>query len=159
MLTPLLEQTVVPYLADPHELITLGETETLATAAGRLADGVPGLIVVDAAGMATGLVTAADLLAAAAEPRTPFVRRPLAVIRRPVADYVAPHDPVLDAIQLMRLRKLACLPVLEAGRAVALVSMASVCEALARAVEGEFRRAEADMFGRPADPEEPNGAD
>jgi CBS domain-containing protein len=148
MLSGLLEKTVVPDLSALDEVVVVSKDESVVAAAKRVADtGTPGLIVIDGTGAVTGHVPVADLLRALAMPQSVASEEArVGDLARRMNDFVAPDDPVLDAIQLMRLRGASYLPVVDNGRPVALVTLADISEALALAMEDGFYATENAVF-------------
>ncbi|HET7453592.1 MAG TPA: CBS and ACT domain-containing protein [Thermoanaerobaculia bacterium] len=81
-----------------------------------------------------GVVTDRDLRLAtsvlAPRPFAPGSRVDSVMVRDP--ETARPEDPVEDAARVMRERKIGCLPVIEAGRAVGIVTSIDLLDALLR---------------------------
>lgn len=115
---------------------TIGEDATLGEAATRMHEETVGsLVVVDAGGRPTGIVTDRDLCVRAlavtlAEPRRAAVRE---VMSTPL-DTLAPEDTLQEAAQRMRELGVRRLPVLRDGELAGIVTLDDLLQALARAL-------------------------
>jgi len=100
--------------------------------------------VEDDEGRLVGLVSHRDLLRLLARGRAARDAEPFAVRAVMKADpvTVAPGTPTLDAIELMRARKVGCLPVVEDGTLVGIVTAQDFLDASARLFEQHLKARE-----------------
>jgi CBS domain-containing protein len=61
-------------------------------------------------------------------------------------DALAPSDLALDALDLMRLRNISHLPVLDGERLTAIVSVGDICEAVRQTLDAQLRARQAAFF-------------
>jgi signal-transduction protein with cAMP-binding, CBS, and nucleotidyltransferase domain len=61
-------------------------------------------------------------------------------------DALAPSDLALDALDLMRVRKVSHLAVLDGERLIAVVSIGDICEAIRRTLDVQLRAGQAAFF-------------
>lgn len=127
------------------DLITLQENETLdlADEVMRLAR-IRHLPVTDTEGHLTGLVTHRDLLraqvsalAGLGSEETRKIERTIAVARimnRGITT-VSPGTPALDVARLMRDNKFGCLPVVDGGKLVGIITEADFVDLVIRALD------------------------
>jgi CBS domain-containing protein/gamma-glutamyl:cysteine ligase YbdK (ATP-grasp superfamily) len=98
--------------------------------------------VEDDAGRLVGLVSHRDLLRLMAHGAAAQANEPVAVrqIMTPDPVTVTPATPTLDAIALMRERRVGCLPVVEAGTLVGIVTAHDFLAASARLFEQQLKK-------------------
>ena len=98
--------------------------------------------VEDEAGRLVGLVSHRDLLRLLARGVTEQSNAPVAVrqIMKPDPVTITPDTPTLDAIALMRGRRVGCLPVVEAGTLVGIVTAQDFLIASARLFDQQLGR-------------------
>lgn len=128
------------------QLVTLQVDETLSIAEQVMALArIRHLPVVDAEGRLVGLVSHRDLLSAATSTASPVSPEVARAFKRTIeagkimSRDVLTADPdtlVVDAAKRMRAHKIGCLPVLEDGLLVGLVTEADFLDLLIRALEG-----------------------
>lgn len=121
------------------EVPILGPKASLSDAAHVLGRSVAGHVVVVRAGRVVGLVSEVDLAAALPSPATTLTRPEVdarlatvaveTVMRRGVA-CVRPQTPLVEALRLMRDRRVGALPVVEDGRLVGLLAGRDVLAAV-----------------------------
>lgn len=105
------------------------------------------LVVLDAKGQFAGLVTEEDLVReVVAKGLDPGAARLAELVKRGF-DALAPSDLALDALDLMRLRKISHLPVLDGERLTAIVSVGDICEAVRQTLDAQLRARQAAFFG------------
>jgi CBS domain-containing protein len=71
----------------------------------------------------------------------------LAELVRRSSDALTPSDLALDALELMRIRKVSHLPVLDGERLTAVVSVGDICEAVRQTLDAQLRARQAAVFG------------
>jgi CBS domain-containing protein len=112
------------------EVATVGENETIANAAKKMADMNVGCLVVTEAGMVYGLITDRDITAScvgeAHDPRGCVVAQHMS---SPVFT-VKPDTDVLEAAQMMTLKRVKRLPVVDGVKMVGLVSISDLAKAM-----------------------------
>ncbi len=141
--------TIVPDVIDGTGAATIEGTATVGEAARRLAvvDG-DALAVMDEKNRVSGLIDAQGIIRALAEAGAAALDRPLATLACPAHDVLAASDSGLDALELMRLRGVDHLPVMDAaGNLLGIVSRRRLCDILHRCLESEFERQAAGVFG------------
>ncbi len=140
--------TVVPDLIEGTGAASIPATSRSARRSRRLAGGdAEALAVIDETGGLFGLIEPIAIVRAIAEAGAAALDRPVAAVARPAPDILAPDDSGLDAADLMRLRGVDHLPVVDAdGRLLGIVSRRRLCELLHRCLESEFDRLAASVF-------------
>ncbi len=139
--------TIVPAVLSEGCARSINTTASVRAALGPLAASGSGAIAVtDGAGRLAGILSAHAVIQLLAEGRDPD-RVAVAEIMTAAADPLAPHDGVLDALELMLIRGARHLAVMDEDRLVGLISVQDLLPVLARALADSFGRAEAAMFG------------
>ncbi|MFO1153392.1 MAG: CBS domain-containing protein [Rhodospirillales bacterium] len=143
--------TIVPDVIEGTGAASIAATATVGEAASGLAAGGAGaLAVIGEGGRVSGLIDATGIVRAVAEGGAAALDRPVAAIAVPVGDTLAPGDTALDALDLLRLRDVEHLPVINsAGRLLGIVSRRRLGDILHRCLEAEFERRAAAVFGGP----------
>lgn len=112
------------------EVATSAENETIAGAAKKMADMNVGSLVVVEAGMVYGLITDRDIATGCVgeghDPRVCVVSQHMS---SPVYT-VRPDTDVLEAAQMMTVKRVKRLPVVDGVRMVGLVSMSDLAKAM-----------------------------
>jgi CBS domain-containing protein len=109
--------------------------------------GIGAIAVLDAEGRFAGLVMERDIVRKVVAKGVDARATPLiALLDRP-ADALAPSDFALDAVDLMRIRNVSHLPVLDGERVTAVVSVADICLALGRALHAQLHTRQVAFFG------------
>jgi CBS domain-containing protein len=140
---------IVPDVIGENTVCTLPEEAPVAEAARLMADcNVDGVAILDPQGHLAGVVTERDIarrvVAEELDPRATPIRE--IMTRHP--DALAPDDLVLDAVELMAVRKASHFPVIgDDGGIIGLVSVSDLLNALRRQLEEETRDTEAKVFG------------
>jgi CBS domain-containing protein len=140
---------IVPGVVDGQGAASLAATAPLAEAVARLAAS-PGeaLAVVADDGRLMGLIGAAEVVARLAVAGAAALALPAAAAARPADDWLMPDDAALDALELMRLRGVEHLAVLEAdGRLAGIVSHGRLCRLLHRAYDALTDAEHRALFG------------
>jgi arabinose-5-phosphate isomerase len=109
----------------------------------RLGRRTGAVMLTDAAGTLTGLFTDSDLARLFEQRRDPVLDRPIAEVMTPAPLTVAVGTRLLDAVEVMRRRKISELPVVDgAGRPVGLLDVTDVISLLPpEEAEGALRAA------------------
>jgi CBS domain-containing protein len=143
-----IQPDVVPNVVKDTKVYTLPLQATAREAAQLMATfGTGALVLLDAKGEFAGLVTEEDLVReVVAKGLDPGAARLAELVKRSV-DALAPSDLVLDALDLMRLRKTSHLPVLDGKRLTAVVSVGDICEAVRQTLDAQLRARQAVFFG------------
>jgi CBS domain-containing protein len=143
---------IVPDVIDGTGAATIPATATVGEVARKLAGGdADALAVIDDENGLSGLIDANGIVLALAEAGAAALGRPVAAVARPAHDILAPGDSGLDALEMMRLRAVDHLPVMDAaGCLLGIVSRRRLCEILHRCLDNEFDRQAADVFGASA---------
>lgn len=120
---------------------------TAREAAQRMAMlGTEALVVLDAEERFAGLVTEQDLVREVLAKGLDAGALKLAELVKGSFDALAPSDLALDALDLMRIRKVSHLPVLDGERLTAVVSVGDICEAVRQTLDAQLRARQAAVF-------------
>ena len=107
---------------------------------------IAALIVNDAEGKLTGILTerdlAQDIIAAGFDPNKTLIRE----VMTDNPDTISPDDLAIDAFELMQTRGYRHLPVTEEGICVSIVSMRDLYISVKETLEQEIKEAEAFAF-------------
>jgi signal-transduction protein with cAMP-binding, CBS, and nucleotidyltransferase domain len=109
--------------------------------------GAGALVVLDADGRFAGLVTEQDLVREVVAKGLDAGAATLAELVKRNSDALAPSDLALDALDLMRIRKVSHLPVFDGERVIAVVSIGDICEIVRQKLEAQLRARQAAFFG------------
>ena len=138
---------IIPDIVSDQTICAMPETAIAADAARRMIDfDVGAIVVVDDTGKLTGIVTERDIarrvVAAQLDPEKTSVGQIMS--RNP--DTLAPGDSPFNALELMWIRHLRHLPVVENDRVVGMVSIRDLCEAMKLMLEESVSETEASLF-------------
>lgn len=107
---------------------------------------ISAIVIFDADGKLTGIVTERDLtrrvLADGLDPE----ETPLSEVMTDNPDTLSPDDAVYDALELMRTRRYRHLPVVKDDKVVAMVSIRDLYETVQDSLEQSMRETEALVF-------------
>ncbi len=143
----MLDLRIVPdVLHDRPPCIVTADTP-VRDAARRMGDAAASAaLVLDTDGSPCGLISERDLARRIVAEGRDAVATPVAAILRAVSDHLAPGDLAVDALALMAVRDLDCLPVMENGAVVGLVTLADLCNVLRRASAASLEATHVAMF-------------
>lgn len=138
---------IIPDVVQPGGFEWILPSATVDRAARQMAERKLGaLLVGDDGDNLVGIVTDRDMtrrvVAAGLNPKEAEVARVMTA--RP--DTLSSNDSAADALELMRIRGLTHIPVVDGGKAVSLVSVVDLCGAVSRELENTFRKAESAVF-------------
>ena len=105
------------------EPITVTPTMTIEQAARRMRDAGIGNVVVLNGGQITGILTDRDIVVRAVAEGWNPADTPVGEVASQDLTTISPDDTIDDAVILMRERSIRCLPVVEHGRPVGIVSL------------------------------------
>lgn len=147
--TPLrIQPDVVPNVVQNAKVHTLQLQATARQAAQLMATfGTGALVVLDSNGQFAGLVTEQDLVREVLAKGLDAGAVRLAELVNRSSDALAPSDLALDALDLMRIRKVSHLPVLDGERLTAVVSVGDICEAVRQTLDAQLQARQAAFFG------------
>lgn len=128
-----------------HALPVAASAEQAAQLMARVGAGA--LVVLEKDGRFAGIITDQDLVRQVlAKGRNAGAVNLAALVNRH-QECLAPSDLALDALDLMRIRNVSHLPVIAAGRVIAVVSIGDICAAVRRTLDVQLRQHEAAVFG------------
>jgi CBS domain-containing protein len=139
---------IIPDVLTNPTVCPVSVTATVELAARKMTKHeVSAVAVVDDAERLCGILTERDVIrrvvAAGLDARETGIED--VMTRNP--DTLAPGDSALDALELMRIRNLGNLPVVEDGRVVGVVSVTDLCRVVSQEMDEGIRRAQALLFG------------
>lgn len=145
---PMIGLAIIPDVLKEPKAVTVALSGVAGEAArAMVAAGSEGCAVVDDAGALAGVLGWRRLLALIAAGEDPW-QTPVARVMTAGPDRLLPGDCPLDAMALMEIRGVECLPVVDAGRVVGIVGLSDL-QRLARAeIERGFARLQQDVFGQ-----------
>lgn len=143
-----MQRKIVPNIVERINVASVIVNDTVFDAAKIMAEKhIAALVVVDAQGSLIGIVTERDMtqrvIAAGLDGKT----TPVAEIMTKNPDTLSPDDSAGDALELMQTRNYRHLPVTEAGKCIAIVSIRDLYAAVKEALEEDIRETEAFVFG------------
>jgi signal-transduction protein with cAMP-binding, CBS, and nucleotidyltransferase domain len=149
MASPLrIQPNIVPDIVKDAKIHAVPLQATAQEAAQRMAMFCTGaLVVLEAGGRFAGLVTEQDLVREVMAKGLDASAARLVELVKQSSDTLAPSDLALDALDLMRIRKVSHLPVLDGERVTALVSIGDICEAVRQTLDAQLRARQAAFFG------------
>ena len=139
---------IIPGVLTEPAVCTIVATATVEQAAREMTEhGVGAVAVVDDVQRLSGILTERDVIrrvvAAGLDPKETGIED--VMTQNP--DTLAPGDSALDALELLRIRNLGNLPIVEDGRVVGVVSVTDLCHVVSREMDEGIRRAQALLFG------------
>jgi CBS domain-containing protein len=145
-----MHQRIIPDVVTGRPVYTLPKTGTAAEAAiGMLENNIAAIVVAGDVGKMVGIVTERDLvrrvMAKGLDPR----QTTLQTIMTPDPEVLAPDSTAGEALELMRTRSFRHLPVCDADRVVAMVSIRDLYAAVKFELEENNREMESFVFGSP----------
>jgi signal-transduction protein with cAMP-binding, CBS, and nucleotidyltransferase domain len=143
-----IQPDIVPNIVKDAKIYAVPLQATAREAAQRMATfGTGALVVLDAGGRFVGLVTEQDVVREVVAKGMDAGAVRLAELVKQGFDALAPSDLVLDALDLMRIRKISHLPVLDGERLTAIVSVGDISEAVRQTLDAQLRARQATFFG------------
>ncbi len=138
---------IIPDVVQPGGFEPVSPSATVDRAARQMAERELGALPVsDEGGNLLGILTDRDItrrvVAAGLDPKMTEVAR---VMTAP-PDTLCPDDSAGDALELMRIRGLTHIPVVQGGKAVSIVSVLDLCGVVSREMENGFRNAQSEVF-------------
>ena len=144
-----IQPNVVPDIVKDAKICAVPLQATAQEAAQRMATFCTGaLVVLEPGGEFVGLVTEQDLVREVVAKGLDAGAVRLAELVKRSSDALVPSDLALDALDLMRIRKVSHLPVLDGERLTAVVSIGDICEAVRQTLDAQLRARQAAFFGR-----------
>ncbi len=143
-----MNRKIIPDIVKATSILTMRPDESAEECAKQMAGkNIAAMIVVDSAGMVTGIVTERDLCQKVMAKGADAAAVKLSDIMTENPDTLAPDDSAGDALELMQTRKYRHLPVVKDGKCQAVVSVRDLYSAVKEALEKEIRETEAFVFG------------
>lgn len=145
---------IIPDVVQPSAPETLSASATVQQAALHMAERDLGAVSVDdGEGNMIGILTDRDLtrrvIAADLDPKHTDVANIMTA--RP--DTLRPDDTAIDALELMRLRGLTHIAVVDGGKTLGLVSVLDLCRVVSREMDAVFQKTQSEVFDPPDDPQ------
>jgi CBS domain-containing protein len=142
-----MKRKIVPDIVDQQELWTISPQTTVREAARLMAHRRIGAAMVLSEGHLVGIFSERDLTHRVIAPGLdPDTTRVAAVMTsNPVT--IGPTDNASDALELMRTHGFRHLPVIDNGRAVGMVSVRDLYDAVKEQLEEDLQERDAYMFG------------
>lgn len=143
-----MHRRIVPDIVQPVDVASVTAEDTVLDAAKTMRDRkIAALIVVDANGDLTGIVTERDIVfRATAEGKDPSTAK-ISEIMTSNPDTLSPSDSASDALELMQTRNYRHLPVVEGSKCIAVVSVRDLFHSVKESLEESIRETEAFVFG------------
>jgi CBS domain-containing protein len=143
-----MQRKIVPDIVKPVDVASVTAEDTVLDAAKLMRDRkIAALIVVDADGNLTGIVTERDIVfRATAEGKDPAGTK-ISEIMTANPDTLSPNDSSSDALELMQTRKYRHLPVVDGTKCIAVVSVRDLFNSVKESLEESIRETEAFVFG------------
>jgi CBS domain-containing protein len=133
-----MQRKIVPDIVKPVDVASVTAEDTVLDAAKLMRDRkIAALIVVDADGNLTGIVT---------EGKDPAGTK-ISEIMTANPDTLSPNDSSSDALELMQTRKYRHLPVVDGTKCIAVVSVRDLFNSVKESLEESIRETEAFVFG------------
>jgi len=144
----MMQRKIVPDIVKRTNIATMKGTESVLEAAKIMANkNIAAMIVVDADSNITGIVTERDMTQRVIAQGIDAGKTPISEIMTDNPDTLSPDDSAGDALELMQSRNYRHLPVKDAGKCVAVVSIRDLYAAVKEALEEDIRETEAFVFG------------
>jgi CBS domain-containing protein len=138
---------IVPDVVSPCDVLSLPPEATVRDAARLMADSNVASLLVMGEGGLLGIVTERDItsrvVAAGLDPE----RTSLARVMTPGPRALAPDDSISEALELMRVHSFRHLPVMEAGKPVAMVSVRDLYAVMQNHLERDILNRDAWILG------------
>jgi len=143
-----MQRKIVPDIVKPVDVASVTAEDTVLDAAKLMRDRkIAALIVVDAEGNLTGIVTERDIVfRATAEGKDPGSTE-ISEIMTANPDTLSPSDSSSDALELMQTRNYRHLPVVDGTKCIAVVSVRDLFNSVKESLEESIRETEAFVFG------------
>jgi CBS domain-containing protein len=139
--------TVFPDLvAAPEPVAVVTGSVVGAAARAMVAAGTDGCAIIDADGAVVGMLGGRRILALIAAGDDPW-RTPVEAVMTVCPDRLAPGDCPLDVMALFEIRGVDCLPVVDDGRLVAVVTLRDLQRLARREIERGFVELQRAVFG------------
>ncbi len=140
-------EKIIPDIVSDQTICAMPETGSAAEAARRMTDfDIGAVLVVDDKGKLIGIVTERDMarrvVAAQLDPENTTLQQIMS--RNP--DTLAPGDSPFNALELMWIRNIRHLPVVENDRVVGMVSIRDLFEVMKMILEESVRDTESSVF-------------
>lgn len=150
----LFDLTVIPDVVTERPIVPLADDVPLQEAAHRLVqETLAALPVVAADGHLVGMLSATDILGAMfARDASDFGERPVQVAMSAVGDWLVPEDTLLDALDLMSVRRLDALPVKGEAGFVGVVTWRDLANTLYQRCQEDMRQLHLRVFNQPQKP-------
>jgi CBS domain-containing protein len=132
------QRTVIPYVVKVQTLITLAPADSARAAANLMAEKNIGAVLVMVEGRIAGIFTERDLAVRVVAAGLDPARTRLADVMTPDPDTIKPTETVRDALNRMAGRHYRHLPVVEAGRLVAIVSIRDLHRSIIEQMETDI---------------------
>lgn len=141
---------IIPEVVQAGGFETVSPSATVHHAARRMAERDLGALSVDDEdGNLVGVLTERDLtrrvISAGHDPKQTLVVQ--AMTARP--DTLRPDDSAINALELMRVRGLTHIPVVDDGKTVSIVSALDLCRAVSSEMDAMFQKAQSEVFDLP----------
>lgn len=143
-----MQRKIVPDIVQATDVASVKAENTVLEAAIIMRDRrIAALIVVDDAGALVGIVTERDMafraIAGGLDPNSARISQ----IMTANPDTLSPSDSASDALELMQTRRYRHLPVVDAGKCIAVVSVRDLFASVKESLEESIRETEAFVFG------------
>ena len=149
----MLDLRIVPHVLRHRPTCTVSADTPVRDAARQMRDmNVSAALVLGTVFSPVGLLTERDLVRRVVAEGLDAAATPVAAILRPVSDHLAPDDLAVDALALMAIRDLDCLPVRGDDEVLGLVTLADLCDVLRHAVAAPLETTHAALFQPDSDP-------
>lgn len=143
-----MNRKIIPDIVKATSILTMRPDETAMECAKQMAaKNIAAMIIVDSAGLITGIVTERDLCQKVMATGGDAAKVKLGDIMTENPDTLAPDDSARDALELMQTRKYRHLPVVKDGKCQAVVSVRDLYSAVKEALEQDIRETQAFVFG------------
>lgn len=143
-----MNRKIIPDIVEATDILTMAADGTAEDAAKLMAGkNIAAMIIVDDAGLITGIVTERDLCQKVMAKGADATTTKVADIMTANPDTLSPDDSAGDALELMQTRKYRHLPVVQDGKCLAVVSVRDLYSAVKEALEEDIRETEAFVFG------------
>lgn len=143
----ILDLRIVPDVMTDTLLCTVAADASAADTARQMRDlEAPAALVLDADGGVLGVITDRDIVRRLVCEDADAATTSAADVMSPAPDWLASNDLAIDALDLMEIRQVQCLPVIDDGKVIGLVTVADVCGAFRYAMEKELEDGQRQTF-------------